>query len=98
MSEKKYQLDSDDLKKSVDNLCVDLISICDDFMIDIQEEQENHKLTNSLATHIIGNILICFNVNLIFLMKKNCKNLNVFNFINEINTAILSFFETTKED
>lgn len=92
------KLDSDDLRKSVNNLCVDLISMCDDFMRETQDKEKDNKLSIDMITTIIGNILLNFNVNLICLMEKNCRNVNVNTFIDQFFGCLKGFFEQMKKE
>lgn len=92
------KLDSDRLKKSVNNLCVDLISMCDDFMKKTQDNQKDNKLSIDLTTTLIGNILLNFNVNLICLMEKNCINVNVNTFVCHFVDCLKGFFEQTEKE
>jgi hypothetical protein len=81
------------IKKAVDNLGRDLISLCDDLLLDIQEKQPNKKFISDLIITITGNILLNFNVNLIYALKKNFPPLYVDKFIITLANQIMDFFE-----
>jgi hypothetical protein len=86
---KETKLDSEYLKKSVNNLCIDLISMCDDFMIEVQEKQESKMMSSDMSNTLIINILLNFNVNLIILWKKNCPKINVIENLIKLNELML---------